>query len=468
MATFEVHYEQAVYGSFAFWDRGYAMLAQSPGCRDAWLASFRAACQHYGEPPSGVLSAGGLFTLRLDRGPWMIVGVGPPGIDDRGRPGALAFHAIFVSARDYRRLGGSPFAIAGLLRNDWTADIHSLPAGVWRVDRPAPALFGEDRRVRRIASALANGRRVALEADRPIDVLAESVWQSLPQAVRHRASVATWAYSNDNRFDLVALPRLAGIMLDASYVDPAAIDAAPRMPAPTIARSRWWGGPRIRLLPVLGIVAAVVGALAGVALNPGGRPSAPMREPATPPRATASARRTAPPDASSYDQALPSAEERREVVAGLVVLGERFGIAISGDGDSEPSALMIAIAERLRYRGPWLSAEEVRRLTNDADSSSAHDRALALRWHACVRRFADDRALPERFTHGPLRWQLDVLAWSFHDDSDLSGHHLTTAEIPHALAESLTVDVPLRPTPLTARYPALASYIAFLGRLPRR
>ena len=31
-----VRFEQAVYGSFPFRDQGYALLAQSPGCRDGW------------------------------------------------------------------------------------------------------------------------------------------------------------------------------------------------------------------------------------------------------------------------------------------------------------------------------------------------------------------------------------------------------------------------------------------------
>jgi len=96
-----IRYEQAVYGSFPFWDRGYAILAQSPGCRPEWVAELRAACQRFGDRPAGVSTVGGLFALRMSSGPWMIVGVGSPGSDDRGRPGALAFHALFVSPRDY-------------------------------------------------------------------------------------------------------------------------------------------------------------------------------------------------------------------------------------------------------------------------------------------------------------------------------------------------------------------------------
>src|SRR4051812_19907312 len=107
-----IRHEQAVYGSFPFWDKGYAVLAQSPGCRPAWLTELRAACQRFGERPGGVPARDvrGLFAMRIPGGLWMIVGVYSPGSDDRGRPGALAFHALFVGPREYRRAGCNPFA----------------------------------------------------------------------------------------------------------------------------------------------------------------------------------------------------------------------------------------------------------------------------------------------------------------------------------------------------------------------
>ena len=69
---------------------------------------------------------------------------------------------------------------------------------------------------------------------------------------------------------------------------------------------------------------------------------------------------------------------------------------------------------------------------------------------------------------GPLRWQLDTLAWSFHLDDEPAARRRSPAEIPHALADALAVDVSLRETPLVASHPALAAYREFLGRLPRR
>src|SRR5580693_2685912 len=111
-----IRLEQAVYGSFPFWDRGYAVLAHSAGCRSQWLAELKAACQRCGEPPAGLAPADSLFTMRLKGGPWMIVGVHPQGSDDQGRPGALAFHALFVSAWAYRWAGADPFAFVDCLR----------------------------------------------------------------------------------------------------------------------------------------------------------------------------------------------------------------------------------------------------------------------------------------------------------------------------------------------------------------
>jgi len=227
-----IRYEQAVYGSFPFWDKGYAVLAHSPGCRTDWLAGLRAACQRFGERPAGVSEAQvrGLFALRLHDGPWMIVGVSSPGSDDRGRPGALAFHALFLSPREYRRLRCNPFPLAEALRTDWTAADASrpLPAGTWAIPQSRPPEASPDPSPARIAAALAQGHRVALEAAAPIDALAPQVWRLLPVRVRRRATVATWAFGNGNRFDLVALPRrrLAEIARDPSYLDLAALERA--------------------------------------------------------------------------------------------------------------------------------------------------------------------------------------------------------------------------------------------------
>jgi hypothetical protein len=73
-----------------------------------------------------------------------------------------------------------------------------------------------DERRETIVEALARGRRVIVHSAAPIDALARDVWRALPFRVRLRASVATWAFDNANRFDLVAMPKLAGVMREPS------------------------------------------------------------------------------------------------------------------------------------------------------------------------------------------------------------------------------------------------------------
>ncbi len=439
--------EQLVYGSFPFWDRGYDVLARSPGCRADWTADALAACRQFGEAPSGVIPSPALFALPLPSGPWAVVGVEPQGEDDRGRPGALAFHALLVEARDYRKAGSDPFAFAGALRRDWSAET-SLDALIWTIE-PHKAATPADPRARRIAEALGRGRRVATESAGPIDALAREVWAALPEPTRRRASVATWAFGNANRFDLVALPRLAGVELDRSYVDPASIDEAP--PAVTSGPEATGGStpevprplPLYRALAVAGLAGAVAAGLAWRGWEGHRSPEI-------------------PPDRSPANQAEAeptlSPETRARIVAELEALADRFeAFEVGPIGD--PTALMGRFSARVRYRGPTLSTAEFARLR--AESDPDRDRALA--WHERVKDFADDRPLPDDFARLPLPRQLDRLARSFHLEPPARPE-----DIPGVLLDALSRDGPVRPTPLAARYPALSDYARFLGRLPRR
>jgi hypothetical protein len=216
-----VRFEQAVYGSFPFWDRGYGVLAHSAGCRIAWLSELRTICQHYGEPPAAAPEADGLFALPLKSGPWTIVGVHHLGNDDHDRPGALAFHALFVTRWAYRWAGADPFTFAEAIRRQWSAADQDriLPAGCLTARRRFPAnasATAGDQRPAAIVTALTQGRRVVVRSIEPIDTLARNVWNALPYHVRRRTSLATWAFDNANGFDLVALPKLARGPLDSS------------------------------------------------------------------------------------------------------------------------------------------------------------------------------------------------------------------------------------------------------------
>ncbi len=434
--------EQVVYGSFPFWDRGYDVLARSPGCRPEWIADVLSACRRFGEAPAGIAPSPCLFALPLASGPWAVVGVAPQGSDDRGRPGALAFHALLIDRRDYRKAGSDPFAFAGALRLDWSpgATLGPLTWAVGPLEGP-PACPPPGSRTARMVEALSRGRRVAIEAEGPVDLAARAIWRSLPERVRRRASVATWAFGNANRFDFAAFPRLAGVELDRSYVDPSWLDPpAERAKPPTLDRSR-----RTAAVAALGVALSL--ALAAPLFLRASRRS----EPAPPDLAPASA----PPWIGAER---PKGAGRGRTLAALADLAERFSGFELGEPD-DPSAWMLRFSDRLRYRGATLSPAELARLRAEADP----DRDRALAWHDQLQRFADDRPLPLDFARRPLGPRLAALAWSFHLDP--SG--LADEAIPAALAAALSRDAPVRPTPLAARYPALSEYARFLGRLPR-
>ncbi len=460
--SIRIHYEQAVYGSFPFWDRGYALLARSPGCRPDWLAAFQTACQRFGERPHDVTTADGLFALPLDDGTRMVVGVSGQGTDDHGRPGALAFHALFLSPDDDRKLGGSPFPLAGCFQRHWEPQTQVLPSetAILAVSDAATSSPSIGDRARRIASSLAAGHRVAIESSEPIDALAREVWNALPERVRRRARLATWAFGNGNRFDLVALPRLAGVALDASYVDPDRLDTADHS-APAPAR-------RPRLRPFALFAASVLLAAAAIALTrpkpPAPEPSRAALTPSTPGQPPLrNEPKVPPPDLANYPSFDTDPESKQQVLSSLVEFAERFGVIEPGAASAhdDPASLMLRIAERLRYQGPFLSDADRARLASETGPGLAR----ALDWDAQIQRFAADRPLPSHFARGPLRWQLDTLTWSFHLDPDA---RLAPAEIPLVLANALAVDGPIRPNPLADRYPILNDYARFLASLPAR
>lgn len=455
--TVVVPFEQAVYGSFAFRGDGYAMLSQSPGCRPEWLADFRSACRRIGAKPAATADSAGLFALRLPSGPWAVVGLSPQGRDDRGRPGALAFHGLFVSPRGYRRGGADPFAFAPWLRSDWSGETQELAAGtaVIKVETETET----DPTALAVATALTRRRRVAVESAGPIDDLARRAWRALPKRTRARASLATWAFGNDNRFDLLAVPRLAGVTLDRSYVDPSTLpinDSTRRH----ISIRAAVGVGLTTFLGVAAVSLALIGDDDEKALD--GRRAT---------RSTASLTADAPQSRPPTPRAAESPAERRRVAQALDALAARFGDAldktISGPVFiTEPADAMEGLARGLRYRGPHLSDPERDRLRRDP----GRDAALALRWDESIHRFDDDHPLPDDFRLLPLRDQLAALRESFHlaVAAEPDGPRPALSEIVDALGEALAADVPARPTALVAAYPALGPYRSFLGRLPRR
>lgn len=205
-----VPFEQAVYGSFPFWHRGYDLLGRSPGCKAEWISAMKETCQRLGERPRGAAPPSGLVSRWLADGIWMVVHPFSPGSDDVGRPDAVAFHAVFLDPGASRRVDYLPDRLSPAFREEFGADDGALEPGSITIPRPGPDEDPADPRADPIVEAILHGRRALVESDGPIDRLAGQVWARLPSRHRRRRSLATWAFADAGLFDLIGMPRLTG------------------------------------------------------------------------------------------------------------------------------------------------------------------------------------------------------------------------------------------------------------------
>ncbi len=197
--------EQAVFGSFHFWDRGYDILAKSPGCNDPWIRALRRVAGQLGERSRHAPEPGGFISLTLQDRTWMVVGPRPQGVDDRGRPGAIAFHALFFNPATARRVGYEPDRLREGFRSGWTEGtrLDQVRVTLSRPSRP----FSKDEVTTssEVAALLMEGQRVVIETPNPIDRLGALVWRQLPAQARRDLSMATMAFDDTGAFDLIGV-----------------------------------------------------------------------------------------------------------------------------------------------------------------------------------------------------------------------------------------------------------------------
>ena len=432
-----------MYGTFAFRPGGYALLGRSLRCREAWVEAFVEACRRFGEPTRDAEVDGALLCRRLPGGPWMIVGVSDQGTDDRGRPGALAFHAFFLRDRAFHKMGYDPFVVAPRLRRTFSIDDRVQPTVVLEA---MPPKADPTSPLPRAVALLKQGRRVVIRSSVPATEALRAIYRSMPVALRRRKSLATFAGSDADGYDLAVVSESTGLepgprtaLLDP--IEACAIEAAEK----GVARPRWG------LAATLGIVALCAGAL-WLAWAKWGRHEPVSR--AVPGRVSAAYRF---PVMTAEESRGVADEEARRAHDGLVELAEAFGVAV--DPAESSAVIMKRISDSLRYRGPVLSAAELARLRGGADGPR-----FAV-WHRQIARFLPDRPLPEDFARLPLLRQLNVLCLSFHVEPDPG---LTAAEIPHALADALCSPEPVSEARAPADSETLRAYARFLAPLPVR
>jgi hypothetical protein len=210
--------EQALYGSQDA--GGYRFLARSPGFGDDWLAEAERLCVGFGDRPAGVACPGAVFAQPFGPPHVAVVQVADQGLDDQGRPGALAFRVLVLPRRLYADLGGDPFWLAEQCPPPWQVR-GELPALAWTAG-PAPyrAVAGLQEALKKSdhhsatllggAQVLLDGGRLVFERPAPALELLRDLWAMLPTASRAGLWPASFAFGNAHAFHALVVPRAAG------------------------------------------------------------------------------------------------------------------------------------------------------------------------------------------------------------------------------------------------------------------
>lgn len=208
--------EQAIYSNAG--SGGYHFVARSPGFEEGWLPEAERLCTGFGERPAGVSCSLAVFARPFAVKHVAVVQVADQGLDDTGRPGALAFRLLIVPVKLYQDLGGDPFHLADLLPPTWNArgELTSLDgpfdpppqrtvAMLQKIiDVPhSPTLLGG-------VQALLDGGRLVFERNEPSPDLVRSLWALLPTASRFDLWPTSYAFGNGHQFHVVVVPRANG------------------------------------------------------------------------------------------------------------------------------------------------------------------------------------------------------------------------------------------------------------------
>lgn len=466
-----VRCEQAVYGSFPFWNKGYDVLATSADCRSEWVAEFARICRSLGQPPSDVapLVSRLLFAQKLPSGPWVIALGSVQGCDDRGRPGAWAFHGLFLSGRDYRKAGASPFPFRTHLHDSFSASTRMDSARLAVDPEPAP-----DRETPIDPAKirwLRRGRKLRRLSDRETMESAQNFWRACPIDIRRKRSLTTWAFrpGSDFHWASIAAPIVAEsvdsspepvwrFQADELEITPASAESSRR-----VRRTRH----RIVGLFVAVLISFIIGRIA-CSRGPGGGGVKPS---AVEPGVSASSespntddlmRRQAPAEVARYvDEQLADWAERLDAVAND-----------ENPGAPSPESQSQRIASALRYIGPLATLKKP-----SGDSQSA-EYAIARTYDASIRRlagFRDWSVRPPGIDAKGRLWALVGLAWCARSEAlaELAGRIRTVDDVEawfvkfrdFVLPPAIPDDLP--PTGLERDDPALADYRLHLSRLLR-
>ena len=187
---------------------GDTLLARSANFADDWQARAVTLCNGFGIIAAGANCPEALFAKPLGSDRVAVVQVaGPPQFS------SLRFRVLVLGRELYGNLC-DPFAIAERYPPNWEAR-GSLPELDWP-PQPLPKRtiaqldailkHGDGPFLLGASQTLVDGGKILLQRDAPESKLLHDLWTLLPESTRRDAWPATFAFSNDLRFDIAVLP----------------------------------------------------------------------------------------------------------------------------------------------------------------------------------------------------------------------------------------------------------------------
>jgi hypothetical protein len=218
MKAITMQIEQALYGNPDA--GGYRFLARSAGFAESWLGEAERLCTSFGDRPAGVLCPLALFARPFGLRHVAVVQAADQGVDDAGRPGALAFHLLIVPRRLYAELGGDLFLISDKYPPVWDAR-GEMPTLEWTDGTLLTRSVDQVRRILNVVpertqtllggvQVLVDGGRLVFVRKGPDPTLVRDLWELLPNATRAELWPATFAFGNRHGFHVVVVPDSTG------------------------------------------------------------------------------------------------------------------------------------------------------------------------------------------------------------------------------------------------------------------
>lgn len=204
----------------------WSEVDRSPDFEDAWLPDAERLCRAFGTPPDDALCPPAVFAQPLMSRFVAVVQVAGD------VPGILLFRMLVVPRSAYVGYIADPFRLAERFPANWSQR-GPLPSLDWPpMPLPrrsvtelqqvlqtggSPTLLGA-------VQALIDGGRVFFERPAPALQLVRDLWQLLPTSVHGELWPATFAYSNELRFDILVTPNRLGMNLDRYVSEESSLD----------------------------------------------------------------------------------------------------------------------------------------------------------------------------------------------------------------------------------------------------